>query len=247
LRAALQISQKLGKIFQTPDEPIAFPFPVGVASGKSFAGLVGSDIRASYTVNGVVTNLAARLMGLASKEKTGVLCDRDTLASANDDVISQVLGHFELKGWSEPVEVIRVTKMKDRDVQASGRAGPVPLTKKRDLKIECGTIVESDDGNEANHRHGSVKLAESEVIGYAAEQSYVREAIDDYSYDRNRVGCIVIEVRFRFSWSAILLSRPHESPLPLLQYLHSTKGPSGSGKSTLTKKIEADTSGLLLW
>jgi class 3 adenylate cyclase len=59
---------------------------IGVASGRSFCGIIGSNRKATnarqygqrreYTVMGAMVNLAARLMGKAAKN--GVLVDSET-------------------------------------------------------------------------------------------------------------------------------------------------------------------------
>jgi class 3 adenylate cyclase len=46
-------------------QALGFDASVGIASGKAFCGLVGSDLRHEYAVMGPSVNLSARLMGAA--------------------------------------------------------------------------------------------------------------------------------------------------------------------------------------
>ena len=103
LLAALQIRQTLSVQGIQP--------AVGVASGESLIGPVGSAVRQEFTVHGDKIILAARLMQLAAKYGGMVLCDESTFQATRDDVRFVHLRPVELKGKSTTVRPYRpVTK-----------------------------------------------------------------------------------------------------------------------------------------
>ena len=95
LLAALQIRQALSLQGIQPS--------VGVASGKSLIGPVGSAVRQEFTVHGDKIILAARLMQLAAKYGGMVLCDETTFLATRDDVRFVHLRPVELKGKTAAV------------------------------------------------------------------------------------------------------------------------------------------------
>ncbi len=78
---------------------------VGVATGRVFAGLIGSRARAAYTTLGPPTNLASRLMGLAED----VLCDEATWAAADGRLGFEALPARSVKGVAGLVPLYRPT------------------------------------------------------------------------------------------------------------------------------------------
>ena len=99
LLAALQLRQALSLQGIQP--------AVGVASGLSLIGPVGSAARQEFTVHGDKIILAARLMQLAANYGGMVLCDERTYASTRDDVRFVQLQPVELKGKSAIVRPYR--------------------------------------------------------------------------------------------------------------------------------------------
>ena len=106
LLAALQLRQALSLQGIQP--------AVGVASGLSLIGPVGSAARQEFTVHGDKIILAARLMQLAANYGGMVLCDERTYASTRDDVRFVQLQPVELKGKSAIVRPI--THMNDQSM-----------------------------------------------------------------------------------------------------------------------------------
>jgi len=69
---------------------------IGAATGRVFAGPVGSETRREYTVMGDSVNLAARLMGVAGKGQ--VRCDYETYRPARGRLTFDLLSPVRVKG-----------------------------------------------------------------------------------------------------------------------------------------------------
>ena len=80
---------------------------VGVASGESLIGPVGSATRQEFTVHGDKIILAARLMQLAASYGGMVLCDEQTFVATRDELRFVVLRPVHLKGKSATVQPYR--------------------------------------------------------------------------------------------------------------------------------------------
>jgi hypothetical protein len=186
LRAAVDLSEGLGGIVSHNDSPDqGYHAPVGVASGNVYAGLVGSDVRASYTVNGVATNLAARMMSLAIKSSLGVLCDKETLESCGKGLVtSSLLGSFEFKGWENKKEVFQISSSRSANRFSSIPSGlnQAPNALRASIHQSLGSL-------------GRLNIAEVTVFGYAEEQERVIQAIRSFSQGKPQA--LVIQVRPR--------------------------------------------------
>ena len=78
---------------------------VGITTGLTFSGVIGSDRRREYTMMGDTVNLAARLMQATQNPETGlngeagpVLCDLATYAGANAGIIFEAIPPIKVKG-----------------------------------------------------------------------------------------------------------------------------------------------------
>jgi len=92
---------------------------IGLTTGRTFCGLVGTSYRREYTFLGSSVNLAGRLMSLAFQmkesfpdENVAILCDRSTFDAASDRVEFETLPPQTVKGRSEPVDVFHPLREK---------------------------------------------------------------------------------------------------------------------------------------
>lgn len=91
----------------TPEADGAFVVRrVGIASGRVFAGAVGSPTQREYTVMGATVNMAARLMDLA--DNGTILLDQPTAAATRGRFRLQLQLPMLVKGYAEPVALFRV-------------------------------------------------------------------------------------------------------------------------------------------
>ena len=79
---------------------------IGVSTGRVFCGLVGNSSRAEYTMIGNTVNLSARLREAA---RGRILCDQETYAGAEREMVFTPLGELKVKGIVEPVKLYRPT------------------------------------------------------------------------------------------------------------------------------------------
>ncbi len=100
LRAAAALRAELAEL--------DLPCSVGVASGRAFCGLFGTDLRREYALYGIVTNLAARLAYAGNGE---ILCDDVTPRLVGERFRFEPLPPISVKGWADPVDIVRFTGM----------------------------------------------------------------------------------------------------------------------------------------
>ena len=81
-------------------------FGVGIAQGYATLGRVGFEGRYDYAAIGTVTNLSARLSGLAKAGQ--ILVTQRVVTGAAEVAVTSSLGPVELRGISRPVEVFDV-------------------------------------------------------------------------------------------------------------------------------------------
>lgn len=108
-RAALAMQRAIAPIAaEAGDMP---RFGIGVNSGPALVGNIGSEAIRNFTAIGDTVNLSSRLQTRA--EGGQVLINASTYALVRDHVDVQPLGHIQVKGKAEPVEVFLLLEMRD--------------------------------------------------------------------------------------------------------------------------------------
>jgi hypothetical protein len=92
---------------------------VGITTGLTFSGVIGSDKRREYTMMGDTVNLAARLMQATKNSETGlngeggpVLCDLNTYGGANAGMLFEVIPPIKVKGKRHLVPVFQPIRLR---------------------------------------------------------------------------------------------------------------------------------------
>jgi adenylate cyclase len=90
-------------------------FGVGIAQGFATLGRIGYEGRFDYAAIGTVTNLAARLCGEADAGQ--VLVSQRVFSAVEAVAAGEPVGALELKGFSRPIRVFRVSRMINSSAQ----------------------------------------------------------------------------------------------------------------------------------
>lgn len=107
IRCALEIQRAIDTTTRAePDQP-ALAIGIGIATGEVIVGSIGSEDRLDYTAIGPAVNLASRLC--ASAEAREILFSEHTYALVRDLVAAEPMAPLAVKGFSEPVNVYRMT------------------------------------------------------------------------------------------------------------------------------------------
>lgn len=88
---------------------------IGITSGQSFCGVIGSKSRREYTVMGDMVNLAARLMATAGKLGKSVIVDENTFKMSRDNFGYEQpdASPMKMKGKAKPVRFFVPTEDKE--------------------------------------------------------------------------------------------------------------------------------------
>lgn len=105
VRAAFELQRELSQSY--PEESIH----CGVYSGPAAVGLVGAPGAKALAAIGDTTNVAARLMGAAMKQKVGVLIGSSVYSQCAEQVRAEKLPPVALKGKTSDVEVYSVVEL----------------------------------------------------------------------------------------------------------------------------------------
>ncbi|MFA7383628.1 MAG: response regulator [Desulfurivibrionaceae bacterium] len=89
----------------------------GISHGYATIGAIGFEGRKDYCVIGSVANMSARLCAEAKGGQ--VLINQKTLSKVEEIVETESLDQLSLKGFSKPVAVFNIVKVKDQEQSSS--------------------------------------------------------------------------------------------------------------------------------
>jgi len=114
LHAALDIQKELGPLVEDVQRThgVQFRMRMGLNTGLVVVGAIGKDLRMDYTAVGDTTNLAARLMALATPGQI-VVSGRTHLVRDRSFTFDD-LGRHAVKGKSEPVQAYALIGIRQR-------------------------------------------------------------------------------------------------------------------------------------
>jgi adenylate cyclase len=107
VRAAWEAQRRLTELQQSDDRTILVQFGIGINTGITLAGNIGSVGRTEYTVIGDSVNVASRIC--SSTPGGEVWIGAETYNQAKDYIDVEKLEAQSLKGKSTPIEVYHVT------------------------------------------------------------------------------------------------------------------------------------------
>jgi adenylate cyclase len=106
VRAALAIREAVLEMHPQLPEPHRLQFGIGITSGMSVIGSIGSNRMKNYTAIGDCVNLASRLQRSASHGE--ILLGGEAYQKVAPHVEGRDLGIVEIRGHIEPIRVFRV-------------------------------------------------------------------------------------------------------------------------------------------
>ena len=138
LSAALAIQEDLKPLAEDVKHShgIDFRMRMGINTGPVVVGAIGRDLRMDYTAVGDTTNLANRLVAIASPGQ--IVVSRRTQHLRDQFFSFEDLGDFQVKGKSEPVRAYAVTgELRGRTrLEVSKDRGLTPLVgRTRELEL----------------------------------------------------------------------------------------------------------------
>ena len=113
---AVEAARSIRKLMKTYNERYLPPelqedgvrYGMGIATGKIFAGNIGSFQRLKYAVMGDPVNTAARIQDLTKEKNVDLLIDENTAQGLEDSETLRLSGDYMLRGKKGAVRVFEV-------------------------------------------------------------------------------------------------------------------------------------------
>lgn len=184
--ASLMLSSKL--------KEMGLATKIGITTGRTFCGTVGSDLRREYTVMGPIVNMSARLMG--SAEKNTVVVDVNTKLDSSNDISFEELPPLNLKGMPAPVNafraVRRVLSLKRPDPPFTGRSKEMSVLKDFILRKYLDVHGKVKDGG-GHAGEGDGSPARSSAPRSADPSTDILGAVAQQEPQVSKGVCVIIE------------------------------------------------------
>jgi tetratricopeptide (TPR) repeat protein len=127
IRASLSIHREMAsltdRLRKTKDDLPPIRMRIGIHTGPVVVGSLGDDLRVEFKAVGDTVVLAARLEQIAQPESTYV--SRDVFRVTEGYFHFETLEPTQVKGKAEPVQVYRVTGIKEKQERSMGIASPL--------------------------------------------------------------------------------------------------------------------------
>jgi len=128
--ASLEIQRRMAELRERMAEG-EWPMIVriGLHSGELVAGDIGSENMLEYTVMGETVSVASRLEGANKELGTSILMSRATADMVDAGYELRGMGEIEVRGLSEPLEVVTVGEPPPAEAAPAAEAEACPVTR----------------------------------------------------------------------------------------------------------------------
>jgi len=119
-RAALRCERRLEELrteWRRTQQPEFFA-RIGINSGETLVGNIGSEAHMNYTVMGDPVNVASRLEGLNKRYETTIFIGERTRALAGEVIVARPIDRVAVKGKEQGIVVYELLAMRDEATDA---------------------------------------------------------------------------------------------------------------------------------